>query len=252
MKITDHDRITDIDDNDVMLVDGERGTKIASIASFIDKILSRIGFDIPISIENGGTGATSAAEARAGLGLATPIPLKNGGTGATTAAAARTALGLGAAATLPSPIPLKNGGTGATAAAAARTNLGLGAASTYGVTTSVTSGSTALVTSGGVYNSLPARFINTGSILKTISESSTTKSWKATANCYVHATSVWGGGENVSDAIYIDGVAVSNNVYASPSGSTVHIGIYTGFLKKGQTISTNGSWFSLRAMGLTI
>ena len=53
------------------------------------------------------------------------VPVSKGGTGATSAAAARAALGLGALATLGSPLPVANGGTGATTADAARTNLGL-------------------------------------------------------------------------------------------------------------------------------
>lgn len=52
---------------------------------------------------------------------ATPVTLAQGGTGATTAAAARTALGLGSIATINSPVPLANGGTGSTTAAAALT-----------------------------------------------------------------------------------------------------------------------------------
>lgn len=48
--------------------------------------------ELPVSIENGGTGATTVTEARENLGISLPIPIANGGTGATTATKARTNL----------------------------------------------------------------------------------------------------------------------------------------------------------------
>lgn len=77
----------------------------------------------PVDIAHGGTGATTAAAARANLGAMedTTVPIAKGGTGATTAAAARTALGAMEDAT----VPITKGGTGATTAAAARTALGV-------------------------------------------------------------------------------------------------------------------------------
>ena len=69
----------------------------------------------------GGTGATNATAARAGLGVAgVPVPVAQGGTASTTAAAARTALGVPAI-----PVPINQGGTGATSAANARSGLGI-------------------------------------------------------------------------------------------------------------------------------
>lgn len=93
-----------------------------------------------VPVENGGTGATTAANARANLGLntegvnamvnGTALPVTNGGTGATTAANARANLGLNKAGINAlvngNALPIANGGTGATTVAAARNALGLG------------------------------------------------------------------------------------------------------------------------------
>ena len=67
------------------------------------------------------------------LSGASALGISSGGTGATTAADARTNLGLGSAAT-ESTVPVAKGGTGATTAAGARTNLGAAASTdTIGV-----------------------------------------------------------------------------------------------------------------------
>ena len=79
-----------------------------------------------VPIANGGTGATTVADARNALGLGNTsgaVPIANGGTGATTVAAARNALGLG---NTSGALPIANGGTGATTVAGARNALGLG------------------------------------------------------------------------------------------------------------------------------
>lgn len=78
-----------------------------------------------VSIEHGGTGATSVAGARNALGLGNTsgaVPVANGGTGSTTISGARTNLGLGSVAT-EDVVPISKGGTGATSASAARSNL---------------------------------------------------------------------------------------------------------------------------------
>lgn len=98
----------------------------------------------PVPVAKGGTGATTAKDARANLGLSDSsgnIPVTSGGTGASTAAAARTNLGAAASShnhaasdinsgtfssdRLPT-VPIAKGGTGATTAAGARNALGLG------------------------------------------------------------------------------------------------------------------------------
>lgn len=77
----------------------------------------------PVDVAHGGTGATTAAAARANLGAMedATVPITKGGTGATTAAAARANLGAMADET----VPITKGGTGATTADAARTALGV-------------------------------------------------------------------------------------------------------------------------------
>lgn len=106
-----------------------------------------------VPVANGGTGATTAAEARTNLGITpanigalastggtvsgslsitgtltvgtygTIVPVTAGGTGASSVAGARNALGLG---NTDGALPIENGGTGQTSAAAARNALGLG------------------------------------------------------------------------------------------------------------------------------
>ena len=88
--------------------------------------LSDVSGTLPI--DKGGTGATSAADARKALGLgalatlASPLPAANGGTGQTSLQAARNAMGLG---NTTGALPVANGGTGATSATSALNNLGI-------------------------------------------------------------------------------------------------------------------------------
>src|SRR5699024_10710401 len=103
---------------------------------------------IPVSVANGGTGASTAAGARTNLGVAAAdhthslsssnitgvLPVAKGGTGATDAAAARANLGAAAgghthdlsSSSITGVLPVAKGGTGATTAEGARTNIGIG------------------------------------------------------------------------------------------------------------------------------
>ena len=90
-----------------------------------------------VSIESGGTGATTVAGARNALGLGNTsgaLPIANGGTGATTVEAARNALGLG---NTSGAVPIANGGTGATNASDARSNLGAASRVSYTATITI-------------------------------------------------------------------------------------------------------------------
>lgn len=82
-----------------------------------------------LGVENGGTGATTAEQARENLGIQDievtyPIAVNKGGTGATNASNARNNLGLGAVAT-ETVVPILKGGTGASTLSGAKTNLGI-------------------------------------------------------------------------------------------------------------------------------
>lgn len=92
-----------------------------------------------VTYSNASSGLT-ATQVQAAIDevYASTQPITKGGTGATTAADARTNLGLGDVAT-EDTLPVAKGGTGATTNTDARTNLGLGSIATRDVTISTSS-----------------------------------------------------------------------------------------------------------------
>ena len=158
--------VTPGDNTDIDGINIDEGCSPANLNNALRELMSQLkDFQVgnqtsnQLAIAGGGTGATTAADARTNLGLGTmatqaasnvaitggsiagitDLALADGGTGASTAADARTNLGLGTIATQAASsvaitggsitgitdLALADGGTGASTAADARTNLGL-------------------------------------------------------------------------------------------------------------------------------
>ncbi len=168
-----------------------------------------------LDLDNGGTGATTAGNARTNLGLAigTDIPALDG-TGATGTWNIDV---LGSAGTITSTLPVNKGGTGATTAAGALTNLGAYAASNPAGYTANAGTVTNVSATGGANIS-----VATGSTTPVISQNAAT----STQNGYMTSTY----------AAKLDGITAGASVSSvGVSGGT------TGMSFTGGPITTSGS-----------
>lgn len=130
--------------NDVLLVDAIPSDQA---------VASSVNYGDILSIQQGGTlkQATGSLIASMVLGADSPIPVANGGTGATTAANARTNLGAASSGAngditsltgLTTPLAITEGGTGSSTATGARTALGLGSMATQNANSVAITGGT--------------------------------------------------------------------------------------------------------------
>jgi len=142
----------DMTDNKVLRGDGDKRIQDSGVTLDDSDNLSGVNTlavtDAPTTRTNLGLGSISTQNSNAvsitggTISGITDLALADGGTGASTAADARTNLGLGTIALENSPLPLAKGGTASTTAAGARTNLGLGTISTQDANTvAITGGS---------------------------------------------------------------------------------------------------------------
>ena len=163
---------------------GDVATALITYGLVTSAVYDATGISGSVPVANGGTGGTTEATARTGLGLGTlatqstitlttdvtgSLPVANGGTGGTTQATARTGLGLGTLSTLSTvtlttdvtgSLPVANGGTGGTTQATARTGLGLGTLSTLSTVTLTTDVTGILPVANGGTGSATQNFVD--------------------------------------------------------------------------------------------
>ena len=212
----------------------------------------------PLGVGSGGTGASSAFNARTNLGLGSmstqnlsdvyitggaisgidPLSVVSGGTGANSAVQARTNLGLGTLALQDAtavaitggvisgitPLSLTDGGTGANSASAARTNLGLASGATTSVGSLATQNANAVTITGGTVTGIQALTVADGGTGATLAAAARVNLGAAALTTTITGTGGISGGGDLSTNRTLS-ISLGSNGYgtryvstATPSG----------------------------------